>query len=214
MKKLIFAALLLSGTATADDLTIPNTFTAGPPARAAEVNENFGAVESSVDDNAMDVTDTAQALATVSTNVSSNTANIEAVTQAVSALVDTSQYEFVGFSTGTSDANVGLYRLNAVCQEDYGPDSRMARSDEVVEANSVPVMTTIAAWVRPVIIQASSRGSSGGVRIWDYSGVWNDLSALSCGYGPGATQVALESNGKFSSRDCSTVVQVACSAAQ
>jgi hypothetical protein len=40
MRKLIFAALVLSGTAIADDLTIPNTFTAGELAVAADVNSN------------------------------------------------------------------------------------------------------------------------------------------------------------------------------
>ena len=50
-----FLALLLPLSSTADDLTIPNTFQAGTPARAAEVNGNFTAVEASVDDNAADI---------------------------------------------------------------------------------------------------------------------------------------------------------------
>jgi len=40
--------LVLTNSVTADDLTIPNAFTAGTPARAADVNGNFNAVEASV----------------------------------------------------------------------------------------------------------------------------------------------------------------------
>jgi len=43
------------GTAFADEVDIPNQFSAGTPAVAAQVNANFGAVESAVDDNAMRV---------------------------------------------------------------------------------------------------------------------------------------------------------------
>lgn len=49
---LALGIVLTATTAAADDLTIPNAFTAGTPARAAEVNANFAAVEASVDDNA------------------------------------------------------------------------------------------------------------------------------------------------------------------
>lgn len=41
----------IAASATASDLTVPNTFTAGTAAVAAEVNANFTAVESAVDDN-------------------------------------------------------------------------------------------------------------------------------------------------------------------
>ena len=43
--------LLASYAATADELTTPNTFAAGEPAVAAEVNDNFIAVETAVNDN-------------------------------------------------------------------------------------------------------------------------------------------------------------------
>ena len=46
------AVLLLAGAAAwSGDVTVPNTFTAGTPAVAAEVNANFAAVKSAVDDN-------------------------------------------------------------------------------------------------------------------------------------------------------------------
>jgi hypothetical protein len=45
----------MTSIALADDLTIPNTFQPNTPARAADVNANFDAVEASVDDNAADI---------------------------------------------------------------------------------------------------------------------------------------------------------------
>lgn len=54
MNKSVSVLVLLGAvlsTAHADNLTIPNVFSPNTPAIAAEVNENFAAVESSVDDN-------------------------------------------------------------------------------------------------------------------------------------------------------------------
>jgi len=48
---LMIALIVLSVTARASDLSIPNTFTAGQAAVAAEVNDNFTATETAVDDN-------------------------------------------------------------------------------------------------------------------------------------------------------------------
>jgi hypothetical protein len=52
MKHLIFATtLLLSAPVLASEVTLPNEFVAGERARAGEVNENFTAVKTAVDDN-------------------------------------------------------------------------------------------------------------------------------------------------------------------
>lgn len=53
MKKIILISVLmcLSLSICASDLSIPNVFVANTPAVASEVNGNFGAVETAVDDN-------------------------------------------------------------------------------------------------------------------------------------------------------------------
>lgn len=48
---LFLFVLIVTVPATAGQLTIPNTFTAGSPARASEVNANFNAVKVAVDNN-------------------------------------------------------------------------------------------------------------------------------------------------------------------
>jgi len=47
----VLGALFASYAATASDLTIPNTFIAGAPALASDVNDNFTAVADAVNDN-------------------------------------------------------------------------------------------------------------------------------------------------------------------
>ncbi len=47
----VCTVLLVSVNALADTVTIPNTFSSGTPAIAAEVNDNFSAIKTAVDDN-------------------------------------------------------------------------------------------------------------------------------------------------------------------
>jgi hypothetical protein len=52
-----FGALLITvRAATAGELIVPNSFTPGTPARAAQINANFGAVATAVNDNAHRIT--------------------------------------------------------------------------------------------------------------------------------------------------------------
>ena len=58
MKKLAYLSVALCiSPAFAGEVDVPNVFTAGSPAVAAEVNGNFAAVESAVDDNAAAIGD-------------------------------------------------------------------------------------------------------------------------------------------------------------
>ncbi|MFZ1984577.1 MAG: hypothetical protein WAU91_09190 [Desulfatitalea sp.] len=64
----VFVLAALSST-QAGEVTIPNIFTAGTPAVAADVNENFAAVKAAIDDNA----------ANIDTNTSDSDANAAAI---------------------------------------------------------------------------------------------------------------------------------------
>jgi len=76
----IFASVLIlvfgNALVIADDLTLPNTFTADTKAKASEVNANFDAVETEVDDNATDIATNAADIATNTANITTNTADI------------------------------------------------------------------------------------------------------------------------------------------
>lgn len=95
------------GSAWAGQVTIPNSFTAGTPAVATEVNANFNAVETAVDDNDNRITTNSSNISTNATNVSTNTSNIAGKQNRV---------------TGTCPANQSIRTINAdgsvVCETD------------------------------------------------------------------------------------------------
>ena len=63
------SAALLAGAASAGPLDVPHAFSAGQPAVAAEVNANFAAVESAVDDNAARIAQLEAMVATLQSQV-------------------------------------------------------------------------------------------------------------------------------------------------
>ena len=48
---LLLGSVCVSSSAVASELAVPNTFSAGTPAKASEVNDNFTAAKTAVDDN-------------------------------------------------------------------------------------------------------------------------------------------------------------------
>jgi hypothetical protein len=50
-KSLLISLTVVGTVALGSAVTLPFTFTAGTPAKAAEVNDNFAAVKTAVDDN-------------------------------------------------------------------------------------------------------------------------------------------------------------------
>ena len=76
--QILFSFIVVSSV-FAGNLTIPNTFTAGTTAVAADVNDNFSAVKAEVDDNAADVL-------TNASNTSSNSDAIFIITNDISVI--------------------------------------------------------------------------------------------------------------------------------
>ena len=77
-------ALLTSPFVTfASELTIPNTFVENTPALASEVNANFTAVETSVDDNAQDISSLQSTMAQLMFEYGNIIDDLEAVTEAM-----------------------------------------------------------------------------------------------------------------------------------
>ena len=208
---LIASLLVLSHAAYADNLTIPNVFTAGTPARSAAVNGNFAAVESSVDDNAADIIVNTSEISSVSTGVDSNAQDISTVANAVAGLTGSQLYRFAGFSSDLVTGAAGYFGMNAACQKVFGADARMASSQEVIESTFQPILTASAAWVRPVIVAAAAPGT-----VWDISGFSSATPDISCKSWSAAGGVGLSvtPNGSIIGTGCPASHLVACSTPQ
>ncbi len=76
---LVAVSLLFALTANAQT-QVPNDFQAGTPARAAEVNENFDALESAVDSNALGISTNISDIASSENDIQSLGASMEALT--------------------------------------------------------------------------------------------------------------------------------------
>ena len=121
--KLFFKHILLSALLTmtffslsqAGEVDVPNTFQSGSPAIAAEVNENFAAIETAVDDNAVDIeanTSAINANATyISTNAAATTANAAAINANATGI--STNATTITANAGTINDHEGLIVENA-----------------------------------------------------------------------------------------------------
>ena len=117
-----------SGLAWASGVTIPNTFTSGTPAKAAEVNANFSAVKTAVDDNDARITgviNNTQA-GTLKSAVDTNTANITALTATVGnstsgvvADINNLKGNLTGGTCVTNNTSDKMVRVGPICVDQY-----------------------------------------------------------------------------------------------
>ncbi|MFC1771755.1 formylglycine-generating enzyme family protein [Pseudomonadota bacterium] len=122
MKKSLFsisiAAILASASVTisAGTVTIPNTFTAGTPAVADEVNANFTAVKGAVDDNAGDIATNTGNITTNTGAIATNTGNITTNTNAIS--VNTGNITTNTTAIGVNTSAISALQSDASCPSD------------------------------------------------------------------------------------------------
>ena len=107
--KLIASLIILSPNIFAHDL--PNTFEAGQPIVASEVNENFAEIESELDN----LTSQVETLQSTITNVAENVST---------------EIEFVGFSTEALFGKIGLKAGRSMCSNAF-PGSHICSVDEL-----------------------------------------------------------------------------------
>lgn len=110
-KLLIFVGL--STAIIASEVEIPNTFVSGTPARAGEVNANFTAVETAVNDNHTKITANEAALATNSSAISSNTAAIATNSNAIDAINEIRSYMYPINVASVNTAGYPNLRMNS-----------------------------------------------------------------------------------------------------
>jgi len=128
---LIFTLIITSSSAYATGVTTPNSFSSGTATSAAEMNANFDAVKSAVDDNDSRIT-------TLEGSVSAPAS------------------QFMGFSSGTTDGAGGLIGMSNLCQASF-PGSHICSTVEFGRStkNSATGVSGTA-WIRPVLAGGDS----------------------------------------------------------
>ena len=126
--------VLCASMAVAGELTVPNQFSNGQATSASEMNANFSAVESAVNDN----------------------------DQRISQLEGNGPVVFQGFSDGTMNGAQGVLTMTQACDASY-QGSRMCTTTEFRDSpfNSTAGNLDTNAWINPVVIGIGS-GSGGG----------------------------------------------------
>ncbi len=122
------ALLAFTSVATwASSVTIPNSFTAGETAVAADVNANFDAVAASVNDNDSRVTTNAGNISTNAGDISTNAGDISTNSAAITAngITSTSDHENriaaneTAISDGTSCPAGEMVAVGSLCVDTY-----------------------------------------------------------------------------------------------
>ncbi|MEW5742366.1 MAG: tail fiber domain-containing protein [Myxococcota bacterium] len=148
VKAAISTALLVGATALASNVTLPHVFTSGTPARAAEVNANFSAVKTSVDDNHARLQTAEGNVSTLQSNVSTLQSTVSTLNTSVTSLNSTTWRR--GGNTGTNPAT------------DYLGTADSAQLDLRVNASSVmrlgPGQVGINTTILPTAVEMAVRG--------------------------------------------------------
>ncbi len=193
---------------TATDLTCSNCVGPGEVAPNAIAYSSFnGAARTYLVNQANQVAALAQAVADLQ-------AQVDGILLAP-APINAAGSEYVGISTATVMGNAGYAGMRFACDPDFGPESRLATTVEVMSATNFPSVAA-QAWVQPVLVSAVDAG--GGQTIFaDASGlvVRSAVDLFSCNgwssnsAGVGGLTVTAGSYALFSA-NCAANLAVAC----
>jgi hypothetical protein len=118
--------LSVSIFSSADSLTIPNTFSSGSTTNASDMNANFSAVKTAVDDN----------------------------DQRITALENATAPVFQGFSSSSMNGGQGLRAMQSACDASFS-GSKICKTEEyansIYNSSAANVSSSGTAWILPSI---------------------------------------------------------------
>lgn len=170
--------------ASADELSIPNTFSSGETISASSVNSNFDALESAVND----------------------------LISRVDALESASSPEFLGFSSAKTYGGDGIYEMQSACDASFS-GSKVCTTVEYANAPYNPNAENLVenAWIFPEIIHVGDRFVSDKLRGYEVSTIQGDVTCN--GYtssGNGVFGTSVTPSGGVKRNECNTARPVAC----
>ena len=146
VKNSLFSAVVIATTpAFGSQVTITNTFSAGTPARADEVNQNFTDVASAVNDNDSRITTNATDISNNATDISTNVTDIGTLTGRVdgnetSITTNASDISTINATLSTHDSRVtNLEDGNLQSVVVSGDLSKLLTGTVTVTANAITV---------------------------------------------------------------------------
>lgn len=193
VRKIYFVLVMLvtflySGTSVAGTLSVPNSFSSGSTTSAADMNSNFSAVATAVNDNDTRIT----------------------------ALETSSAPVFQGFSSGTVDGADGIRAMKSACDASFS-GSKICTSGEYLSSiyNSSASNLSGSAWLLPEMMGYASANEYA-MDKWSGIGVatGNPEREFSCsGWGNNSSSykgISASSAGGVGRTQCSTSQSVAC----
>jgi hypothetical protein len=142
IKVALSTALVMGATALASSVTLPNTFVANTPARASEVNANFAAVKSAVDDNHARLTvveGTAASLSTVVSSHGTQLMNLAQDSAAQGSTLTTLSSNYGTLSTTVGAHTTSINSLNATTWKRTGNLGTNPNTDYLGTADNTPL---------------------------------------------------------------------------
>ncbi len=139
---------LICSSVFAGPLAVPNSFTAGTPAVAAEVNANFAETEAQVTDNANDIDANTTAIGTNTTNIGANTTAISGLQSSTcpSDMTLVGNFCIDTYEASLHDAATGGAQIPASTCDITGSNCMMGAATSIFAQSSATTIPNAATW--------------------------------------------------------------------